>query len=50
MYNAGKKVFKIKKRIISGFEKTDTMRFIMGIFTSFYPEIEFLTILFIHKT
>jgi hypothetical protein len=49
MYEAGEKVFKSKKRIISGFEKTDTMRFIMGIFTSFYPETEFLTIFFIHK-
>ena len=37
-----KKVFKIKKRIISGLENLDTMRFIVGRFTSFSPEIEFL--------
>ena len=33
------KVFKSKKRIVSGIEKLDTMRFIVGIFTSFYLEI-----------
>ena len=36
------KVFKIKKRIISGVEKLDTMRFFVEIFTSFSTEIEFL--------
>jgi hypothetical protein len=39
---AGQKIFKIKKRIISGIENLDTMRFIVGRFTSFSPEIEFL--------
>ena len=41
----GQKVFKIKKRIISGVENLDTMRFSVGRFTSFFPEIEFLPIL-----
>lgn len=43
MYEAGQKVFKIKKRIISGIECTDldTMRFIVGRFTSFSPKLSF---------
>jgi len=36
------KVFKIKERILSGVESLDTMRFIVGRFTSLSPEIEFL--------
>lgn len=36
------KVFKIKERILSGVESLDSMRFIVGRFTSFSPEIEFL--------
>ena len=36
------KVFKIKKRILSGVENLDNMRFIVERFTSFSPEIEFL--------
>ena len=39
---AEKKSLKSKKRIISGVEKLDTMRFIVGRFTSFFTEIEFL--------
>jgi len=35
-------VFKIKERILSGVENLDSMRFIVGRFTSFSPEIEFL--------
>ena len=40
----GQKVFNVEKRIISGVEKLDTMRFIVGRFTFFllklscYPE------------
>lgn len=51
MYEAGQKVFKIKKRIISGIECTDldTMRFIVGRFTSFSPKIEFLPSIFTQK-
>jgi len=36
------KVFKIKERILSGVENLDSMRFIVGKFTSLSPEIEFL--------
>ncbi|KYF32804.1 hypothetical protein SMIM3IV_00064 [Streptococcus mitis] len=36
------KVFKIKERILSGVESLDSMRFIVGKFTSFSPEVEFL--------
>ncbi len=39
----GQKVFNVEKRIISGVEKLDTMRFIVGRFTS---EIEFLPRIF----
>ena len=35
------KVFKIKKRILSGVENLDNMRFIVERFTSFSPQIEF---------
>ena len=37
-----KKSLKSKKRIISGVEKLDTMRFFVGRFTSVSTEIEFL--------
>ena len=40
---AGKKSLKSEKRIISGVQKLDIMRFIMGRFASFSPEIAFLT-------
>ena len=33
-------VFKIKERILSGVENLDSMRFIVGKFTSLSPEIE----------
>ncbi len=48
----GKKFLKSEKRIISGIKKLDTMRFIVGRFTSFSPEIEFLPsfVFFVHKT
>ena len=36
-----KKILKIRKRIVSGVKKLDTMRFIVGRFTSFYPGIVF---------
>ena len=39
---AGKKSLKSKKRIISGVEKLDTMRFIVGRFTSVSTKIELL--------
>ena len=39
---AGKKPLKSEKRIISGVQKLDIMRFIIGKFTSFSPEIAFL--------
>ncbi|NON44444.1 hypothetical protein G9Q01_27715 [Klebsiella pneumoniae] len=39
----GQKVFDTEKRIISGVQKLDTMRFIVGRFTPFSPEIEFLS-------
>lgn len=39
---AGKKSLKSEKRIISGVQKTDIMRFIMERFTPFSPEIVFL--------
>ncbi|CAM1665722.1 hypothetical protein SMIF22_10080 [Streptococcus mitis] len=42
----GQKVFNAEKRIISGVEKLDTMRFIVGRFTSFSFEIELLPRLF----
>ncbi len=42
----GQKVFNAEKRIISGVEKLDTMRFIVGRFTSFSSEIELLPRLF----
>lgn len=35
------KVFKIRKRIVSGVEKLDIVCFIMGRFTSLSPEMEF---------
>ena len=37
-----KSLEKLEKRIVSGVEKLDMMRFIMRRFTSFFPEIEFL--------
>ncbi|HFV3654169.1 TPA: hypothetical protein ACPYDR_001469, partial [Streptococcus pneumoniae] len=37
------KSLKSEKRIISGVQKLDTMRFIVGRFTPFSPEIEFLS-------
>ena len=40
---AGEKSLKSEKRIISGVQKLDIMRFIMGRFASFSPEIAFLT-------
>ena len=42
MKEADQKVFKIGKRIVSGVKILDIMRFIVGRFTSFSPEIEFL--------
>ena len=33
-----RKVFKIKERILSGVENLDSMRFIVGRFTSLSPE------------
>ena len=36
------KSLKSEKRIISGVQKLDTMRFIVGRFTPFSPEIGFL--------
>ncbi|WP_220042140.1 hypothetical protein [Streptococcus pseudopneumoniae] len=42
----GKKVFNAEKRIISGVENLDTMRFIVGRFTSFSSEIELLPRIF----
>ncbi|WP_180296103.1 hypothetical protein [Streptococcus pseudopneumoniae] len=42
----GQKVFNAEKRIISGVEKLDTMRFIVGRFTSFSSEIELLPRIF----
>ena len=39
---AGKKPLKSEKRIISGVQKLDIMRFIMVRFTSFSPKIVFL--------
>ncbi|CAM1669892.1 hypothetical protein [Streptococcus mitis] len=40
-------VLKSEKRIVSGVEKLDIMRFIMEIFASFSPEIEFLLAYFL---
>ena len=37
-----KSLEKLEKRIVSGVEKLDIVRFIMGRFSSFSPEIEFL--------
>ena len=37
-----KSLEKLEKRIVSGVEKLDIVRFIMGIFTSFSTEMEFL--------
>ena len=42
----GQKVFDTEKRIISGVENLDTMRFIVGRFTSFSSEIELLPRIF----
>ena len=42
----GQKVFNAEKRIISGVENLDTMRFIVGRFTSFSSEIELLPRIF----
>jgi hypothetical protein len=41
-----KKPLKSEKRIVSGIEKLETMRFIVGRFTSFSPEVEFWPSLF----
>ena len=37
-----KNLYKSEQRIVSGVESLDIMRFIMGIFTSFSTEMEFL--------
>ena len=36
-----KNLEKLEKRIVSGVEKLDIVRFIMGRFTSLSPEMEF---------
>jgi len=36
-----KSLEKLEKRIVSGVEKLDIVRFIMGRFTSLSPEMEF---------
>lgn len=41
-HDAGQKVFKIRKRILSDVEKLDTMHFVAEKFTSLFPEIKFL--------
>ena len=38
----GKKSLKSEKRIVSGQRNLGTMRFIVGRFTSFSPEVDFL--------